>query len=212
MKTSTVKVRTFSGILFGLLLAATWSAKAAPVALDSMAVNNVSVTLAITGVGTYSFADTIAPPVDLLMGVYQDPIASGSIWKIYTTGVYGQPAPSGTVDAALGTINVNLSSLRGQFTIGRLGSYDLSLWPLTTPPSSGTYFGTTDAYTLSWSKPFSLTLTGGPIPLTVGGNLTVNLAGTATPVPAPAALWLLGSGLLGLAGVARRRGRAAQVR
>lgn len=39
------------------------------------------------------------------------------------------------------------------------------------------------------------------------GDLTYNIAsgGTTAPVPLPAAIWLLGSGLLGMAGIARRR-------
>ena len=39
------------------------------------------------------------------------------------------------------------------------------------------------------------------------GDLTFNVAeaGSTAPVPLPAAIWLLGSGLLGMAGIARRR-------
>lgn len=43
---------------------------------------------------------------------------------------------------------------------------------------------------------------GGPFP---GFNASFNLTGTLTPVPIPAAVWLFGSGLLGLVGIARRR-------
>jgi hypothetical protein len=47
----------------------------------------------------------------------------------------------------------------------------------------------------------------GPITLTVTDPITVGPGGPVVPVPA--AGWLLGSGLLGLAGVARRRARRA---
>jgi hypothetical protein len=40
------------------------------------------------------------------------------------------------------------------------------------------------------------------------GQLTYNIASAAAPVPLPAAVWLLGSGLLGLIGVGRRRSAA----
>jgi hypothetical protein len=45
------------------------------------------------------------------------------------------------------------------------------------------------------------------VSLTSSG-LTFSLAGGGAPVPVPAAVWLLGSGLLGLAGVARRKSAA----
>jgi hypothetical protein len=44
----------------------------------------------------------------------------------------------------------------------------------------------------------------GTATLTANG-VTFAAAGTGTPVPLPAAIWLLGSGLLGLAGVGRRK-------
>jgi hypothetical protein len=41
--------------------------------------------------------------------------------------------------------------------------------------------------------------------LSSSGQLSYNIASAAAPVPLPAAVWLLGSGLLGLIGVGRRR-------
>jgi hypothetical protein len=41
--------------------------------------------------------------------------------------------------------------------------------------------------------------------LTAAGDLTYTIPGSAPPVPLPAAAWLFASGLLGLAGVGRRR-------
>jgi hypothetical protein len=43
----------------------------------------------------------------------------------------------------------------------------------------------------------------------LNGNLTLTGNGGTAPVPLPAAVWLLGSGLLGLVGVSRRRKAAA---
>ena len=54
--------------------------------------------------------------------------------------------------------------------------------------------------------------TTGPVALSLLGTATLTANGVAfgaassgTPVPLPAAIWLLGSGLLGLAGVGRRK-------
>jgi len=44
---------------------------------------------------------------------------------------------------------------------------------------------------------------------TVDASGNLSIAGNGAAVPLPAAVWLLGSGLLGLFGVARRRAAAA---
>lgn len=44
--------------------------------------------------------------------------------------------------------------------------------------------------------------------LSTSGDLTYNVVSSSAPVPLPAAVWLLGSGLLGMAGIARRRRNA----
>jgi hypothetical protein len=57
--------------------------------------------------------------------------------------------------------------------------------------------GTCD-FTMSWTS----LIVGGPF----GGNTgSWILNGTVSAIPVPAAVWLLGSGLVGLVGVARRR-------
>jgi hypothetical protein len=178
---------------------------AAPVPIDTLSVDTASLTIAITGDGTSSFSGPVVPPAIVTMGMYQDPIISGTGWKIYSTAAYGKPAPSGTVDGMTGSINVDFSSLRGQASLTIFGSptlLDVPLWPLTTPPSGGTYNSGSGAFTLDWSNSFSVTVNGFP-PVT--GTATVSLAGKVTPVPAPAAVWLFGSGLLGLLGFFQRR-------
>jgi hypothetical protein len=206
MKTSSARnVRSWlwGGLL--LCLAPVGVSHAATVAIDSLLINYASLTIAITGDGSTTYSGPVVPPVQIVMGEYQDPIiqlTGGSYSaRIYSTGAFGLPAPSGSVDTVAGTINVDFSSLRANATTSN-GSLDMALWLITGPPSGGAYDPGTGAYTLTWSNPFSVPLTGGRA---ITGNATVSLSGTATLVPVPAALWLLGSGLLGLAGVARRR-------
>jgi hypothetical protein len=194
-------LRLVSFFLIGL--APLSMAQAASVAIDTLSVNSASLSIAITGDGTYNFSSPVSPPATITMGTYQDPIVAGTDWKIYSSPLSGNPAPTGSVDAALGTINVDFSSLRGQATLPTYGLLDFELWPLTTPPSSGTYNATTGQFTLNWSDPFSITLAGVPNP--VSGIATVSLSGTVAPVPLPAALWLMGSGLIGLVGAVRRK-------
>ena len=178
---------------------------AASVPIDTLSVDTIGLTIAITGDGTYSFSGPVVPPAVVTMGTYQDPIVGGTNWKIYTTSAFGKPAPSGSVDGVAGTINVDFSSLRAQASITILGTphvLDAPLWPLTTPPSGGTYNSGTNAFTLNWSNNFSV-IVDGYIP--VSGTATVSLAGNVTPVPLPATVWLFGSGLLGLIGIVRRK-------
>lgn len=200
---SSLKAVLRLGAFFLMGLAPLSMAQAASVAIDTLSVDSASLSIAITGDGTYNFSTPVSPPATVTMGTYQDPIVAGIDWKIYSSPLSGNPAPTGSVDAMLGTISVDFSSLRGQATLPTYGLLDLELWPLTTPPSSGTYNATTGQFSLNWSDPFSISLAGVPNP--ISGTVTVSLTGTVAPVPLPAALWLMGSGLLGLVGIVRRK-------
>ena len=207
MKASSVSVRNIRSWLCGGLLfcIAPFSVSdAATVAIDSLLINSASLTVTIPGIGSNTYSNPVAPPAQVNMGEYQDPIiqlvAGGYSARIYTTSAFGMPAPSGTVDTVAGTLNVDFSSLRAYAT-SRYGSWDMALFQSTNPPVGGTYNPGTGAFALTWSSLVSVPV--GSSFLT--GTASVSLSGTATVVPVPAALWLLGSGLLGLAGVARRR-------
>ena len=192
---------------------------AAAVAIDSLSISNYSVSFSLTGMSPISRSGAIGP-ITVEMGSYQDPIFTSNSsglgeWKIYSAGTAGAPPPpSGTVDAVAGTIEVDFSSLRGKFTIPLFGSYavfDLPLWPLTTPSTSNSYNASTDAYTLNWVNNFSKTISLGPISRTINGSASIMLSGTVVagpPVqqtPVPAAIWLFGSGMIGLGAMLRRK-------
>ena len=111
----------------------------------------------------------------------------------------GGPAPSGTVDEAAGTITMDMSSF---FAWWNGNSFNQG------GTATGTYDGTTGNYSMSWTS----LINGGPFDNNTG---YWTLQGIATleapaPIPLPAAVWLMGSGLLGMVGVARRKKSVAK--
>lgn len=202
------------------------TAQAAPVAIDSLTVETVNLTVTVDGDGSYSWGGTLATPILIQMGVYQDPIVdwgtqgSGAYAKIYATGAYGAPAPNGTVDFAAGTIDVDFTSV---YADAEIGLYSLTLGPV------GNLSGTStapDGYTLDWSSTWSVSL-GGSHSMTAGmignwscggcgsgganlsGTVSLDFGGTVTPVPLPGAIWLFGSGLALIGARCRRRPAAS---
>jgi hypothetical protein len=114
----------------------------------------------------------------------------------------GGPVPSGTLDDIAGTIMMDLSSLFGTWADGDYiigtGRSD----GITSAMATGTWNPITNGYTLYWD---SRTMGLGACPAPDGCISHWTLEGTASPVPAPAALWLFGSGLMGLIGIQWRR-------
>jgi hypothetical protein len=192
--------------------------QAASVAIDSLNVNTLNFIVAIDGGGTYN----VKPPNPnfvIHMGTYQDPLAMGSF--VDATGVLAgdwtlstkPPNPNmGTVDASTGTIAVDFSSLWAHVTLpvsGQLSTFGFSMMPPGPPvmPVNGTYDAASGAFMLDWSQGFSTTgtvdATGAAID--VSGTARLTLGGSVTTVPVPGAVWLLGSGLLGLIGLAGKK-------
>jgi len=196
-----------SVLLGSFALLASLNANAAPIAIETMFIDQASATLNLTGLPPISGTTNIAPPAEITMGLYQSSIlnimSNDFTLNIYSTGTPGgNPAPSGYVDGTM--INVDFSSLRGD--LGYAGNnYDFALWPLITTLDSGTFNPANDAFTVGWSDNIVVDL-GSLFPATTLGTLDVSLSGNLTTVvPVPAAVWLFGSGLIALFGFARKR-------
>jgi len=110
----------------------------------------------------------------------------------------GGPVPTGTLDDVAGTITMDLSSWFFNWNDNDISAGTGKADGVTSAFASGVWDPVTGVYTLSWQ---SLTGIGPKADLVSSFSLT----GVASPVPVPAAVWLFGSGLLGLTGVAYRR-------
>jgi len=195
---------------------------AAPVDIISLDMNMVSLELAL-GNQIHSFST--ADPVSIVMGTYQNPIVTmadgdGDTVTIYTTPP--NPAPSGTADAMLGTLNVDFTSMLADFVLAGGGggggggggsSFTVSLWDDSTTVDTNVYSGLDNGFMLGWNTDVVLSGGRGRLRMCAGGRMgrgtvcdtTTTLEGTANVVPLPAAAWLFVSGLAGFAGVSFRR-------
>ena len=197
-------------ILAGVVLfsASIINAQAAIINLASLTITEASV----SGVAVPGFTvslDIVDPSTNILAGyttiaVTTIPIG-GADQTVYTAAsntnpngmgpaagtVPGGPVPSGTVDDVAGTIEVDMSSWfadHGMFD-QNLGGTAVGLWN-----------SATGDYQMAWTVALN-----GPGHPALGSFVTWTVHGVASPVPVPAAVWLFGSGLLGLVGVARRK-------
>ncbi|MGA2776374.1 MAG: VPLPA-CTERM sorting domain-containing protein [Steroidobacteraceae bacterium] len=131
----------------------------------------------------------LTPVVNLLNGL----IAAGSTPTANSWLGTNNGTTAGNSFAPFGTTNdaSNLGGSTGQVATAGLGS--VTLYSLSAASQSG-------------GAPASITPVL-DVSLSSANGLTFSAISTA-PVPVPAAIWLLGSGLLGLAGVSRRKSAA----
>lgn len=153
-------------------------------------------------------------------------IALGTIGNLYAFSLYtaasnlggyfspagtitGGPVPTGTLDGSNGTIRIDLSSLFMEqagidFNVGT-GKAD----GITSTFATGAWAPNVHAYTLSWTSAIVLPPLPPGAPAICQPQCTAQftLMGTATPapVPVPAGLWLMISGLAGLGAWARKQ-------
>jgi hypothetical protein len=118
----------------------------------------------------------------------------------------------GQIGATGSTLETGTASTSGDGIWGTAnGTPGNQNWYGATPNTTGVLIGATQSlYGLTGngkSGGSALSYALGTVMLSSNGNLTISTTGTGTapPVPLPAALWVFGSGLMGLFGVGRRR-------
>ncbi len=206
---STIK-RSVMGLCAGLALClATLPAQAATVTQLDITSESVSLNFGPLG----SLSSSFNQPGQLIMDQFQPapnifpPVQLGSHLTFSIFSSSGQPVlnllpPSGTTTG--NAMTVDLSSLFAGLSSTAWGSWmtpatfgSLNIGGIAT----GSFNQATNDFNISWTHAF----TG--IPFLTSG--TFSLQGTAqvavAPVPLPAAALLFGSGLLGLAGVLRKK-------
>ena len=209
--------RSFKLLLGAILIPLAAGAQAAILPIDQM---NITGGTLDAGKGVQSL-DVIGPNTNLVGGYIGNgtPNDPGSIVQVsqftgtpiltYTAAanldnspapgtIPGGPVPTGLLDTVAETISMDLSSWFMTWNGNQMNAGTGKNDGVTSALATGTWNPITGEYFLSWTSQITGTLSGTSI---------WELSGTATPsaVPIPAAVWLFGSGLVGLLGVARRK-------
>jgi hypothetical protein len=124
-------------------------------------------------------------------------------------------------------LNTNIDNNGNGTSVEGASAATAGIWDLNTTSGASAWFGQSLVTPITGTGTVALySITGGgtattgsattKIPLLTNGTVTFSAAGVTfatnsspPPVPLPPAVWLLGSGLLGLAGVARRKAAKA---
>jgi hypothetical protein len=194
-----MKSRFFATIFCAaLVLGFSAPATAAVIDLSTLYVGSVSVTFDPNSILAPPETDTTsyAPPVEWVLGEYQGAMVSGSIGTVNYTVEPTGPS-SGTVDTTLGTIDLVLSNLHMTVSGLYISDTDFDIWNISTSTIFvNSYDPLTGAFVYGWRDSASILSLNGNFSFPV--DYSIEISGTASPVPLPAAVWLFGSGLAGL--------------
>ena len=117
--------------------------------------------------------------------------------------ILGGTIPSGTLDDIAGTIAMDLSAVFVSWGVYDFNQGTGKIDGVTSPYAMGTWNPNSGFYSLSWISQFDPSICG-PLGPTCSAKYTLEGYAVAS-VPVPGAIYLLGSGVIGFAGVARKR-------
>lgn len=204
--------RTIKGTVMALLMGSVlWilptPSQAAVVTQLDITGGSISLNFGSLGTVTGNFNET----GQLLMSQFQplpnvfDPITISHLtFSIFTSngGALNFPAPTAATSGSSMTANLQslfagVSSTAWSWvsTNSQMASLNIG------GNASGTFDNTTNAFNISWTHVF----TG--VPFLTSGNFSLQGTAQLAAVPVPAAMWLFGSGLVGLVGVLRKMRR-----
>lgn len=118
--------------------------------------------------------------------------------------IQGGIVPSGILNDTSDTITMNLSSIFAYWGGSDFHQGTGKNDGITSLLATGDWESTTGFYSLSWISNIDPSVCG-PLGSTCSAEYTIEGYAVASVVPVPSALWLFGSGLIGLVGFARRK-------
>lgn len=132
--------------------------------------------------------------------------ASSNIGSTFMSAgsIQGGAVPSGTLDNIAGTIAMDLSAVFVYWGSADFHQGTGKIDGVTSPFATGTWDPNSGLYSLSWTSNIAPDVCG-PLGPTCSATYTLEGYAVASAVPAPTAVYLFGSGLIGLAGFARKR-------
>lgn len=164
--------------------------QAALIPLSGLLVDKMALTIAITGAGTYPLS--LIVPANITMGASQNPIAQ-----------FFAPIPAGAVSAIIFSAGFGVPIPSPSFS--SYPACQISPWSLIHSPAGEKHNPFTGAHAPHQLDNFHITHGSGVDARTVAGTTDIALARTPPANPMPVAVWLLGSGLLGMVTVARHK-------
>jgi hypothetical protein len=122
--------------------------------------------------------------------------------------IQGGPVPGGTLDNVAGTIRMDLSAVFVYWGGADFHQGTGKIDGVTSSFAAGIWDPNTGLYSLSWISNID-PIVCGPLGPTCSATYTLEGYAVASAVPTPAAAYLFGSGLIGLAGFARKHKAAS---